>query len=552
MATVVHGRRKGKNRSLPELPPPHPGGMILPDGTDLRQVTVLSKVEWDRIEQELNRRHIEEERVRRIRLEHEEQKKRSKELVKGWGNTLAGQRQKKLEQRKLREEKEEAERLQIDIEEAKFQAQQRKAAIDKAKTQQYYQTDRVKSFHSALKLTEVLKERDAQIELKILKAKAQDGQDREWLEKTTREYEDSIHRDQENARKRMQAANENCEFVLRQVDEHLKEQGLMKMEDLVEGGELKMLSVAYEQEKERLEKIRAEERRQLMMDNMQQIQDVHKMKELKGVQEEEENEECRIFAAAKRKMMRMRTEKEKQIQTHKMEKLDKIRERLTAQLKDALTNEDERCENALREKEEKFMKEEKEKEAKMKKMLHEQAKHRIQSLQENEEKKRMLRREELEQVQLRKAADEVFRRNEMEKGDRRFGENQKLTEFLFAQMDEQRQYEENEKKGQLTLDKANEELVQKEEKQFKEYASKVIEHCEKNGRNVYPLRKAAMEGAGGGLGPVFPGKGGVRPSYMVQDKTGVQLPHYQRVTTENVKQDIYGKTDSRVRLGFVW
>lgn len=73
----------------PELPPPQPGGMLLPDGTDLRNVTVLSKAEWDRIEQELNRRQIEEERAARAKREYEEQKKKSKELVKTWGNTLA-------------------------------------------------------------------------------------------------------------------------------------------------------------------------------------------------------------------------------------------------------------------------------------------------------------------------------------------------------------------------------------------------------------------------------------------------------------------------------
>lgn len=33
------------------------------------------------------------------------------------------------------------------MEEAKYQAQIRKEAIEKAKTQQYYQTDRVKEFH---------------------------------------------------------------------------------------------------------------------------------------------------------------------------------------------------------------------------------------------------------------------------------------------------------------------------------------------------------------------------------------------------------------------
>ena len=44
----------------------------------------------------------------------------------------------------------------------------------------------------------------------------------------------------------------------------------------------------------------------------------------------------------------------------------------------------------------------------------------------------------------------------------------------------------------------------------------MIKHCEDHGRNVFPLRKAAKAGAGGGLGPQFPGKGGIRPSYMAQ------------------------------------
>lgn len=39
------------------------------------------------------------------------------------------------------------ERVKIDKEEAKHQAQKRKEAIERAKTLQYYQTDRVKTFH---------------------------------------------------------------------------------------------------------------------------------------------------------------------------------------------------------------------------------------------------------------------------------------------------------------------------------------------------------------------------------------------------------------------
>lgn len=61
-----------------------------------------------------------------------------------------GQRQKKLEAKKLREEVEEEERKILDLEEAKYQAEKRKEAIEKAKAQQYYQTDRVKGFHVRL------------------------------------------------------------------------------------------------------------------------------------------------------------------------------------------------------------------------------------------------------------------------------------------------------------------------------------------------------------------------------------------------------------------
>jgi hypothetical protein len=105
---------------------------------------------------------------------------------------------------------------------------------------------------------------------------------------------------------------------------------------------------------------------------------------------------------------------------------------------------------------------------------------------------------------------------------------------------------------QLEMDKRNQEAVDLEEKQFQEYARRVIDHCEKGGRNTIPLKKAAREGAGGGLGPVFPGKGGVRPSYMTSDQFGVQMPNYQRGTTDEVKENIFGKGPTSKRLGFVW
>jgi len=531
----------------PEMPPPHEG-MPQPD---LRQVTILSKADWERIQTQLHRKQIEEERLRKIREENDDRKKRSKDIVQHWGNTIAGQRQRKLEARKLREQKEEEEKKQMDIEEAMYQSQLRKEAIDKAKTQQYYQTDRVKGFHSALMLTEVLKEREAQLELKRLKDMAGKGQDKEWLDLARREHEEAIRADQMKAAERIVNAKQNQHFLKAQVMDHHKANEKVKMEDVFEGEELQNLSIQNKMEKERLEAIRKDEKRQLMEDNQRQIDERIALRKLQENQEDEEDEECRIFAAAKRKMMKLRSEKEKQLHNEKQQQLEQIRERLAAQLKQKMDDEDVRIREAVLEAEEKRAKEEAEKEGKMKTIIQSQAEHRNLQMKEGEQKKKEERRQELETIRIRQAADEIFRRNEEEKRNRRFENNRDLARFHLTQTDQLATKEREEKEQSRALDQANLQLLALEEQQFQEYASKVIDHCEKGGRNVYPLRKAANPGHGGGAGPVFEGKGGIRPSYMVMDKSGKQMPHYQRDSTEETKQDIYD-VKSKKRLGFVW
>ncbi|VDP63094.1 unnamed protein product [Schistosoma curassoni] len=58
-----------------------------------------------------------------------------------------GSREKKLEDRSNRLADEEKGRMAIDRKEEKFQVEQRKKAVDKAKQQLYYETDRVRSLH---------------------------------------------------------------------------------------------------------------------------------------------------------------------------------------------------------------------------------------------------------------------------------------------------------------------------------------------------------------------------------------------------------------------
>lgn len=97
----------------------------------------------------------------------------------------------------------------------------------------------------------------------------------------------------------------------------------------------------------------------------------------------------------------------------------------------------------------------------------------------------------------------------------------------------------------------NTSLIVEEEHEFQKYAKHVMETAGRAGRNTYPLTKAAREGIGGGLGPIF---GGLRPSYIVRDESGVQMPKYVSSTTQNIKEmnETTNIHQAKKRLGFTW
>ncbi|XP_002739203.1 cilia- and flagella- associated protein 210-like [Saccoglossus kowalevskii] len=560
---IRHGRRSGQSRrdsgsksaELPrqQLSPPQQGprGMMLPDGTDLRQVTVLSKTDWQRIQDQLSKSSREEQRMRAQREQELALHERSKEVVKNWSNTIAGQRLKKLEARKIREEKEEEEKVQLDIEEAKFQSEKRKIAIDKAKTQQYYQTDRVKGFHGALLLTEVLKEREAQIEFRKARERASAGKDRDIYMRYQREVEMGILEDQAKARTAMEERRKCKEFQLHQINDHLKKEDLAKLTDVREGEEIKRNTERYEAEKRRIEEIKRKEREDIMKAHLQTVKDRDLIRAAERQKEEEEEEEIRIFAAAKRKMGKLRKTKEKELWLKKQDHTNKMVELLHGQLKQKVDNEDERIIKAVGERERIEEMEDKAKEEKLHKTLQSIAEHRTTQMKLAEKQERENKRKETENLLLRVEADRIFQSQQEEKMRAAKAEAQALQGFHNKQIDENIGGIRKEQQDQLEHDQRNLELLKLEEDQFQEYAAKVITHCHKNGRNVYPLVKAAREGHGGGMGPVFEGKGGIRPSYLVQDATGVELPTYQKDSTTDVKSG-QNSGDSRKRLGFVW
>lgn len=159
--------------------------------------------------------------------------------------------------------------------------------------------------------------------------------------------------------------------------------------------------------------------------------------------------------------------------------------------------------------------------------------------------------------EIEKGRDELHKRVD---ADRRFHEQQ--AKAYVEQIEESKRLQQNlmdqvkfgEEKKQIERDEnqfiagLNYKMLKQEEEQFQNYSSKLIEHVQRENPNIYPLVQAAKSGGGGGHGPIYNGKGGIRPSFQVRDATAVEMPSY----IPHVQQPRrgYRRGETQKRLGF--
>ena len=103
---------------------------------------------------------------------------------------LKAERIKKDKRRTEKADQEEEQRKKIDREEAAIAAEKRRMAIERANKMLYDDSDKVKSFHSNLMLSDVLKEREAQIEITRQKKKNERRREKYWAEMQTEACEE--------------------------------------------------------------------------------------------------------------------------------------------------------------------------------------------------------------------------------------------------------------------------------------------------------------------------------------------------------------------------
>lgn len=542
----MHGRREGQHKSedLPRVG-------LMAQGINPKDVAVFQPKDWQRIQNSLTKYNQAAEKAEQQKRDRENLRAASKELVKQWENTIEGQRLKKLQARKLREEQEEEERKKIDIEEAKIQAQKRKEAIERAKQQQYYETDRVKGFHGALLLTEVLKERDAQIDFKNLRKNFQKERDNHNLELQKKNLDMLLKADQEKNQERFEKTYEISNFQKLQIKDRQNLEAVEKIHDIEEGKTLKEQFESYCQTKQHIENQHREKKVALKEFYKSEINTKKEIERQDLLKEEAESEKIKKFVKAKRKMANMRKEKEQELFDNFQHHTEVMRNKLQADMRQRVDDEDDRIAKAVAERERKRMELAARKEKRTKDNLEAMNSHRIKMIEdatrqthESKEKDRLLLQQRVKQD------NQFFESIKKERGQKR-DEACKLQSNHQNQMTKREELLLKQKNEQLDVDQRNKELLVKEEEIFQNYADEVITNATENGRNPFPLIKAAREGPGGGRGPKCEGNAGLRPSYIVSDATGVQLPHYLK--DESVGNRVYGHVGkSGTRLGFTW
>lgn len=428
------------------------------------------------------------------------------------------------------------------------------AAVAKAIRRQFYQSDRVKTFNSRLLLTEILKAREEQMEIKHQKEIAAQEETKKLMAAIRQRELEAVEQEREKARRKERERAvifEGLRQQLRNLD-ITRNLELAKKQKEVE--ECQRWRERYEREKaeqrrrEQEEKVSARKAHEFLVST----RDAIRAREAQRLAAEEER---RRQTDEEKERRARRAEEEaakrrRRFQRHKQN----LSDHLAAQQREKVGQEEERDARAstLDNNRHNDELERKRQEAEKNKATFRA----IAAVREERRRAREQRAEEEERI-----SRETLRANQ--EADRIYWEGQELEQqkkkeerFL---MDDilRRQMAERAAKAQLSrselvdIGRKNEELLVEEEQQFQEYAAEATEEAAKNNRHTCALRKATRQTIVSGLGPYT---GGIRAGYLISNSSSrSRVPNYMNTPNEDIKK-LYAstRTQDHRKLDFIW
>lgn len=538
---VQHGRRKGMSRAeqgLSEMSGVRVQGRVedILRGekvSSMQKTTMIDRRDLRRIYNAICDEDEEAEEAKRWAADRQAMYARSKAMTRNWPNCSVGSRDQKLADHKAKEAAAEASRVEIDRQEAEYQAKLRHERMEEARTMLNWQTDRYKNFNSALKLDETMRERNLQISMK--QKIAEDKKSRE-IDDRARQREaleslmaEEAKREEEKQQTRLDVAKFQ-KFQMQGLEE------LKKKEERENEEEGKKIQVAY---REYLEDNRLTEEKQEAQKNnfkrnlyiQQQQQQEHARLERHMINEEDG--ERKITSLARRQLACKRIAKEKEMKREKDQVKDALYQKLEKFFKEKGDNYDEMVRKAREAEDARIAEEEAEKAAKRKKATDEQMQHLSQTMREHEEEKRKAKEADILEGRRMAESAELFAKEEAAKVALRRVEEKEaevLNRRLRVRQAEKVQQKRNES---LAIDLFNEINNRKRETEFREYANETIADARGRGAPTYAMQKEREKVLAGEkiCDDGFLGKGPLKPTFMTNEE---MLNYISRL---NIKDD---------------
>jgi len=422
-------------------------------------------------------------RSERVRLQ-----KISQDRVSRWPNTLEAERKKKEARRQQRHDEEEVQRKKIDKEEAAIQGEKRRMAIERANKMLYDDNDRVKSFHSALLLSDVMKEREAQIEVTRQRTKNERRRDKHWAmmqDEAIEEYDrKEIDKKTEVQRKRYEVAvaRESQLADLKKVIADGKKDKEREGQLIIQKAQMEIAKARRE------EQARVEEAKRQVDENKK----VNAL--LKTLQQEELQrellEEERLHQIALEKESKLMERKRREMENKRLadEKKQRILDHVQGLAMAAMTDEATRVENQAMEK---AMAEEKELNEKQERRRREMSE--IKRSRSEQLRRKQLAREESEKdetewsAQWQVAKERLTEEEEAERGWVR-QRNVDVTNFNIQLREEKKMERQILRQTSLEAASRASEILGEEDARFDQYATACMNEWHQGGKTCKPMR----------------------------------------------------------------
>ena len=414
-------------------------------------------------------------------------KKLSDARVSQWKNTIKNASKIKLEKERAEFIKKETYRQKLDEEERKYQNMRYNLTLQKAHDYYFNSKDIVKTFNTSMFLSDILHEREKQIEINKSRKLQKEKEEANWVLKGKQQMVEAELKELE--KKKLRKIKSEAEMnILKQQFNNVKYKRLLEIQDnYIEGEMIKkqarmdILRERKNREMVKLAQIKQNEEFVKLNEELKKEVEKRKQKEL------EEDKKIELEAKKKEKMENIKKQKEQEKFNEKLKRQQKLIDVQYENLKRIKEEQEKRVNKDIEIRMAREENEEKIKIEKRNKLLKDIEEQRLENLKRREENRMKQKMEEMNEIEeIRRKINE-----EREKEKNEYLMRKKKVKDLHEHY--RHQIEEKKKKAlnDFIIEKRdglqNREMINKEEEEFFKFAEEKIKSYHEQGKNIVPM-----------------------------------------------------------------